>query len=321
MAANLIKPSLLSDEMTEDQDKIVYTVKYYFVTPTRVTSAKARLLIQTAIYDTYEDDKGARAKSISIKSCDEEGTNWNATVTYERPGMSDPMKKEPEITFTSNQYEVPVAYAYQLLGWNQKWAINTDFYPTIPITNSAGDLFNPPLSDKENKIVINIIWNIMKFSPDMKGWYENSINSKDIIVAGVNIVAGYAKMESLDFEPFYYFDDKGKRIDYWKMTTKIELDYRSCIKFLLDAGYNYVKWVGTVPSRTFTKYKFMIGGQSPDHPQLLNGDGEPLDITKLNPQTQQPNQPTYRAYQSNRGMDWKPLSLPEKMTANFLTKG
>ena len=142
-----------------------------------------------------------------------------------------------------------------------------------PITNSAGDVFDPPIEGQEFHPVVTIVRNeLCSYNPNLIpvtiDGFMNTVNSGTVTIAGMTISQGYAKVTNIG----------ATRKDwhgwpYYECTYEIELNPNSWATHPLDQGFNYLVDV----NGTMKKQKFNVAEEHDDVPHLLDGTGQPLD--------------------------------------------
>lgn len=142
---------------------------------------------------------------------------WRVTATYDSSqvvdiALSNPLNLPPEITWSFAKYEVPM----------QRDADG------IPMANSSGERFDPPLTMEESRPVFTCSRNEASFSQTNANIYQDAINS-DVLGTWD---ATTAKMSSITAAQHI---DIG--IQYWKVNYEVEFNWRTFALFVLDQGY------------------------------------------------------------------------------------
>lgn len=186
--------------------------------------------------------------------------------------------------------------------------LETDIFGNT-ITNSAGDVFDPPIMGQVFHPVVTItraeLCSINPNSiPVFIATYMNAVNSDLFYVAGMWVNPGYAKMTNLgavrkDWHGYPYYE----------CTYEIELNPDSWATQSLDAGHNY--WEGG------NKHRFNTAQEHEDKPRCLDGHGGALPaeyvLTSEGYDFEYTELPVYRLYYTLNEEAFAPIGLPENM--------
>lgn len=174
----------------------------------------------------------------------------------------------------------------------------------LPVTNSAGDLFDPPVEADDPKIVLNITKNFISYDTSLIFKYKNAIN-KDAFF-GQPAYTWKVKRFGIQnaFEGVHYYVTVHLSLYHRPFTTEGDPSalgdpggWRQIA--YVDRGYQQIKDGKKV--RCVDRY-----GQPAASPQLLNGSGAQLAITA----TTDVSNAKYRKFKLYRPMDFSKLLLP-----------
>ncbi|MEM9019935.1 MAG: hypothetical protein AAGC44_05170 [Planctomycetota bacterium] len=219
------------------------------------------------------------------------------TVTYETINTEsgsggggaqapDPLNRPPDIAWGSNTYERVL-----------EKDINGN-----PIVNSAGDPFDPPLTQRLNVPAVEISYNQAGYNPDTYQPFVDSVNNAIITIAGMDDID--AKGAMLEKHRHRKLFENGTA--YHRLTFNVEVA-GSYLREVLDRGWHRLPdgaaeeghYLG---NGVFQKPEIMnADGVKPNAPVLLNGAGQPLANGAA---------PVFRSFETRDALDWEPLSLP-----------
>lgn len=140
-----------------------------------------------------------------------------------------------------------------------------------PITNSALDPFDPPLTRDFNDKVLVVTRAEPFYDPIAKGVWENTVNNGPVTFMGIAFPA--ESLRCLSIQPGREYSDAD---------TSVLVEYRFLYRRdlqkarVLDQGFG--AWFTS--NNTQTKGELYTGqGTQVTKPKLLNGKGKPLDVT------------------------------------------
>jgi len=209
------------------------------------------------------------------------GISWDYRPTY--PGRTDLFlmsltasqegvhpKYLVEAKYSVDEYDAP-----ELAPWQRACKINWNFrpYQTVVskdlltgevITNSAGELYVPPIEESIHHPTCVVVRNELDFSPSKANTYMNSVNADYFTLAGYPVGPGYALMRNLGANRAWW-----RGIAYSEVTYEIELNSDTWITQVLDQGTYYLDKKGN-------QRLFRTEGEPSDRPHNLNGSGGQL---------------------------------------------
>lgn len=183
------------------------------------------------------------------------GLSWILTFDYAPFDFSlfgnDPTAWPILITFGSAKYE----------------RIVTVDQDGNPILNSAGDPFESPVTIDESRSIITVQRNeLVKyvegtggFNPLLAELYRDTVNNE----LWNGFEAKTVKCSSITTGAPQY--DSNNEVWYYQVTYVFEIDRDAWTKRLLDQGYNVIS--------AGVRKPYLLGGQKPEEPILLNGSG------------------------------------------------
>ena len=256
------------------------------------------------------NDSNYVVKGIEAKPMGGEGDqfDWEVTYSYSNRDNTDPSADEtandptdlpPEIDFDFDVVDEVVENAYAKgadIGTGQ--GIRNS--PSVPVLNSARDPFDPPVTEEDYRLIINIKRNEKPddFDPNLAAEYQGTINIKQIMIAGVSI-AEYEGLLRM-YKGSVAWNASGN--EYWVVNYQIVVNRKTWIKMILDRGYYTYVYGVTVRQRIKDDMNIDV-----TVPYLLDGGGGILAET--NPATGLPA-PVFLDYQTKWMMAWNNLDLP-----------
>ena len=181
----------------------------------------------------------------------------------------------------------------------------------IPIVNSYGDAYDPPLEQEENLRRITLIKHVaLPSGSDQLSLYNDTMNKADTMIAGVTIPA-YCGLIHINQQRVPWLDSSLGRSFIIQLTIEIDIRPETWRRSALDQGMN-AKSVkdGTTTKKSATSPH---GERGAARARKLNGAGDWLSPTE---------NPVYNGYFTYLAQDWGALNLPGTLdTAQTQTSG
>jgi hypothetical protein len=244
--------------------------------------ARSNLGSSYVINYPHPSDSGQVVSNIEVKQIEEpsrfaDPTNpantlagsgcywWDVTITY---GPWNPLTH----TATGNPVDQPITFSFDWQTYQAAadvaWNPSTSAY--VPVVNSAGDPFDPPVTRELLRGIMRVAWNALSFSPATYASYGNCINSD---------VWNSFPIGSVKFTPP-------------KMAERLWSQYLAQNYYRLEAEFCFFSdnstgsWNAQPIDRGFRaldgSYLYKIldqNGQPISQPALLNGSGAPLNTS------------------------------------------
>jgi hypothetical protein len=247
-------------------------------------------------------DKSFYVESVDVSPMENEEGVWRASVKWTTPTISNtgsvdpekPWEAPPDVDFGLAQSQVVCSSGYE----NE-----TDTKPKIPILNSAGDLFDPPLMKVKTNLMITVSYSLQSsFNPDSVLGNIDTLNKENIVVAGFKIPALMGLLKSFSAKTAYTPED----VMYWTVSVGIEYNPEGWTADILDAGLSFLKTEGS----TKKKHPVMIEDEEgkkvrASEPIPLDGSGGILDVDS-HPEG------VYLQFKIYRASSWSSFQLPKK---------
>jgi len=290
-------------------------VRYFQVILDTVSAQDATLVLsQSALpknFDIYPGQTKYVCTSRSASVVGKDGTFWEVKCSYEfdpskieggYKNSETPWNEEPMISFSNESQSVTVeaAFARSSDGSAPTSEESEDSEltngPSYPIVNSAFDMFDPGVTALKSLLVISIQRAEREIDPNSFFKYYDTVNSKEITIAGITIAVHKAKIKSIT--PRKAFTNDGER--YWDVSYEIVLDAQTHIQSVLDVGFYYLDPSAVEGDEEYT-LPFEIDEEPVTEPKMLDGLGNPLESGE---------EPVYLKFRTNRQKDFGPLNLP-----------
>lgn len=189
------------------------------------------------------------------------------------------------------------------------WASNTYIEPVIKntagnaVTNSAGQAFDPPLTQERVTLIATITYNSETYDPLLPMQYQGKINDASTIIGTLTVPERMAKIIELSGTAQVFED-----ISYFKITIKVEINPKISLGStgavvaqgwdteVLDQGLNELL---PGPPEKLTEISLDDGSQVTE-PVGLNGAGRKLAAGL---------DPVYLIYLTYEQVDFTPLNL------------
>jgi len=209
----------------------------------------------------YENDTGSFVQSISAVNASEDGLQWDVTIEYGpydvahqlgtsdiSQGIIDPTDRAPEVYYDKAKYKrtKPEDESVNLNEEGQ----NTGGKPYI---NTVGDPLLDPPDTEETRPTLKFIRNEATYNDSYAAQYKDTVNSDEFLGYPPNTVkcADISAERIYDADWGYFF-----RVTY-DFEFRDDDDGNGYSKLILNAGYR----------------------------QLVNGTGEPVNVTDANGNT------------------------------------
>jgi len=179
------------------------------------------------------------------------------------------------IAATQNPLEAPTEVSWSTAAYTEPVTVDID---GNAILNSAGQSFDPPLTQDRHTIVATIAYNSESYDPDNGSQFQDHVNNEPATIANLpNVPARMARILEIGAVQHFWED-----ISYWRVTVKVEINRaewnqgegdegQGWDKRLLDQGIYELKEkdgdLNTVRIRT-------DDGEEVTEPVRLNGFGE-----------------------------------------------
>lgn len=185
---------------------------------------------------------------------------WRVIGTYKKTtfdeNAANPLEQPSQISWGSNAYIEPVV---KDIDGNA-------------VVNSAGQPFDPPLTEERRTLVATVTYNRENWDPTIALDFENTVNVPATTIGQVNVGERQARIMEIGSD-----QDTFEDIVYHKVTIRVEMRPLVWDREVLDQGIFGLDGSGNLV-RLATD-----DGEEVTEPLLLNGSGE-----KLDPQTSTP---------------------------------
>jgi hypothetical protein len=268
-----------------------YTEIYQVITDAATTDLKSVVEYNGALGglpipeygQPFEHDNISVVLSKSAQQADGTRTKFVVTVEY---GPYDRAGHNLSADEFNNPLEAPPEYTWGFASRSR--ALTEDANGQV-IVNAAGDPFIPAPEKQEFDLQLTVVQNLEDFSP-LQAWsFMGKVNSREFPVAGfiVPVKGALLTERSATSEIFVKEDEDNFRIEYWEVTTVLQLrrdDERwldendqpladnHWFKRILNAGLNQRVPDLANPGQ-FRKVPIELDGQAISDPLLLDRDG------------------------------------------------
>lgn len=228
-------------------------------------------------------------KDMSATPIDGDARAWRVVVEYgEADGApqidSDGVDLRPSVSFGVVSTDKAVDKAY---------ATGTEAEPTVPIVNSAGTPFDPPIMIESDTTLISITVNRRSWQALWPVRFRGTVNSQDMKIAGIDAKKGTLLMRKIGAEGRLF----GQGVRGVTATFEIEYNPKGHQVEVLDRGF-YSKY-----DTELTHIVDSVTGKEVTEPALLDGNGLPLASVAS---------PVFLKFIVRRSVSWRELDLPVK---------
>lgn len=253
----------------------VWNVQLDSVIYASIASVEAVRAQAAEIGDAHPQNPYAFLRSLTPAVTDNRKI-WNVTGQYTQSTFAEsenPLDEPKRVAWSSNTYTAPVVK-------------DND---GNPIVNSAGQPFDPPLTEERHTVVATITYNSDQYDPNLGATFEDTVNEGSEKIANLTVPARTAKILEVGATQEFFED-----IPYWAVTIKVEINRDTWDREVLDQGI--FEKVGAETKRMSTD-----DGEEVTEPLKLDGSG-----AKLDPQTADP---VYLTFKTLEEKDFGPLDL------------
>lgn len=230
---------------------------------------------------------------------------WNVTGQYEQLSGSvgrtaNPLEEPPVVLWGTSKEEAPIVSAY-----------NEEGERKVPVVNSAGQPFDPPLTEPRNRLVATIRYNSENFNAEAANEFLEAVNDAPTIIGRVRVEERMAKIIEFTGEPQEF-----EGTNYSTITIKVELNTNVTLAVVDDETVIVAQgWDREVLDQGLFELK---DGALPEDPKLIvrmrTDDGEevtePLKLDgegkKLDPQNADP---VFLTFRTNKKKSFVGLNL------------
>jgi len=246
------------------------------------------------LYDVYAAgatlDLSAFCKRVTPDQDSESPNVWRVTAEYDT--IADPRKQNPNPLLRppkiSWNFQLGTKAVEKAAFINATTGAETS---DVPVQNSAGMPYDPPLEADEAIATLQIEKALADFDPVMAFNYTNAVNNDPWMggdaytwkCQGISGTLEYAQVEET-------------LIPYWVATALFQYRFETWRFEILDAGF-YKKNGGGTDLVEITSEN----GQPLSKPRLLDGSGAPLSLSGT---------PVYRKYRVYRELPFASLAIP-----------
>jgi hypothetical protein len=314
-----------------------YTIPYIVESSTKDDwdiNAARKATGMPAIGSKLTQDSGAFCDNISLSGIEfgTDATKFTFTTTFatkqvgeNNENSSDPLKTPPRISYGTVTYSRVMEAAYNTTAGSE----DDQGDPTEPVTNSAGQPFDPPLMGVKVNSLVTIQYNNKNFGDDWIEGFVNTTNKSAVSVASKQIQANHGKIKEISAEN--NFKDDGT--EYWSITVQIEISDEPFKRKVQDRGFSVYLSAGS-PSPDEVDPLWVVTDNDAGTSEVLkkstisdfatkfkNGTAEPVaEAQKLDGAggiyTGDANNAVYLEYQESFQKEWDTLNIPQLNSSN-----
>ena len=265
----------------------------------------AVLLVATAeadIGDKFPLNPYLFLKKLTPSRSGESRLVWRVRGDYEQlkgnvGRVENPLDEPSTATWGTIRETVPVVSAFNAEGERK-----------IAVVNSAGQPFDPPLTEPRTRLVASIRYNSEDFDPSDANEFQESVNDEPVTIGTITVRERMAKIIEYSAEPQEF-----NGINYWSVTIKVEINTNETLdaegevvaqgfdREVLDQGIFELKDPDLPATDKLLVRMTTDDKEEVTEPLKLDGEGK-----KLNPQTKDP---VFLPFKTNRQKNFGPLRL------------
>ncbi len=211
------------------------------------------------------------------------------------------------IAATQNPLEAPTEVAWSSATYSEPVTVDIDGNAVV---NSAGQPFDPPLTQDRHPVVATIVYNSESYDPNTALNFQDYVNDAPATIANLeNVPERMARILEIGATQQYWED-----ITYWRVTVKVEINNEPL--WDEDGDHEGQGWDRRVLDQgLFEKITVGEGEEAEDKTvRMRTDDGEevtePLKLDgeggKLDPQT---DDPVFLTYKTFKEADFSQLNL------------
>lgn len=210
--------------------------------------------LPVGIGDSYvcrnDSDPGSFCQSIDVECTTDDGKGWTAVARY---GPYD-ANLEP-----ANPVERPIKVSWSFARFERPVIVDLD---GVPVLNSAGDPFDPPLTIDDSRPILTIVRNEQGFDPLLAYQFKDAVNADAFWGVGPGIVKVLDISDELTKDP-----DIGW---YHVVTYQFEFNPDGWQAHIADLGYRELNLTNEL-------VPILFKGVPATVPARLNGEGGYLE--------------------------------------------
>jgi hypothetical protein len=291
-----------------EQDGRVKTTRVFQVKTTNNESGvevlkAAGLPVRNDPLDDSNPDLLCKNRTANVEV---EKDTWLVTCSYEpssttyttEPGEGKPWELPPyNVSYGTVVYNQVLENAYD--------EADPKSNPTIPVLNSVGDSFDPPLQYNQYNSLLKFSYNKRHFNLFDVKVYQGTLNEIKLTVLGYELDSGEGLITNLNANKIDVKDEDGDfQYSYYQINVEIELASYSWEKKILDAGFYYLDGETRKEIKLSTDGTLGDSGEAVTEPMKLDGAGGILAADA---------EPHYLSFNKYAFINWKGLGLPQKL--------
>jgi len=230
--------------------------------------------------DLHDTDTSARVIVVDPQQIDGSPLYWNVEVEYSTEYDSD----SGGGVVAENPLDRPDEYSW---GHFDRTVILDRDKNGAAITNSAGDVFDPPLEEDQSLPELTIIRNQLVYPPNTAFNYMNSVNNSSLTIKGATVAPRQVKMKQFSGQ-----QNTENGVTYFRVTYRVQFNPATWDRFVLDIGFNQLVAGVRVP--------ILVKGEPPTLPQLLSNG---VALTAAAPVG------VFLSFQASKELNWSILNL------------
>lgn len=262
---------------------VVDSVNDDSITVQQATGIPAMFAVWTS-RDGTEIDLGSVVREISSNQDPDNPLRWTVEVLYdsiharEEEYTDNPLDRPADWEMSFVQFQRVADKGYRVTAVDPDTGEETVEADETAITNSSGEVYDPPAEKDDSRPVLIVTKNQATFDPALAVEYQDAVNDDYFFGAA----PGLAKMQSI--RAVHAFENN---VDFYRVTYEVHFRREGWNLKLLDQGFHELvagELVAIVDDN----------GVVANNPRLLNGAG------LKNPNGDPPQFRTYRIYERKK---------------------
>lgn len=242
-----------------------------------------------------------------------DGQLWSVTARYESVafpthglgGVATPLDEPWVVRFGKTTLSQVVSKCFA------RWVDKQDSPPSpgteagVPIVNTVGDPFDPPLMQDTFLPTIELNKNLSTaaFTSLLGAWLDDTVNASAITVAGNPIPKWGGKINIEGGTATYVNPSNGNLVTYVQARIIVTIHPQTWVRFVLNAGFR----IKDSDSGKVVRIKEPGYGQKrADVPTKLDENGAVID-------SEDPDDAVWLAFMTYRATSWSPANLPSSL--------
>ena len=273
----------------------------------------------------YPGSTEFRAVRKDATAEDDDRLLWYVDIIYQSQRFSGAAQTNPNIP----PWELPPTVSYASVGTTRIFekAYDEENELTIPVVNSAGDPFDPPLEDDVQNLVIRISRNMafLDVDPEWVDTYQGTVNAEDVVIGDLLLPGEQGRIATFQMTLQNWVDGAGENNPYYAVSIDVERKKERQIREVIDRGFAVYETIPDTDPPEVLRFRAMESNENGERipssePHLLDGEGDWVPLADYG----DPDKIVYLKFKTKPVKSWLPLlplfdvpTAAQTLTAGF----